>query len=143
MTPPSAAVADALAAGAAIRALLADQLARIDDQRAAIRSLDAPKIVALAESRQHAEQALRVAKDRLRLTLIAARGADPALDALKLELKDLVQKLHQAELVNRELTLRALACVKAYLSAVAPRPVTYGRTGTSRAYETSTVSSRG
>ncbi|HVE86671.1 MAG TPA: flagellar export chaperone FlgN [Myxococcales bacterium] len=140
---------DALAQARTIKVLLEAELERTEAERAALRSVDAQTILGhattreLFSSRARAEVADFQAKAAAALGLPAGRAltrdavravamkeplARP-LHAAMMELASLARALDQRYRRNQTLAERALACVRGYLSALAPRPVAYTRRG--------------
>jgi hypothetical protein len=140
-----------LASPIAVALAIADELRLEIDatrrDRIALRSLDANALFAIATRREGFDAKLVSLKLRLKDALAQAAAklsvssvttealvkASPTLGA-KLsdafaQIRSLSQSLSELDALNKNLGERALSCVRAYLTQVAPRPTAYGRTG--------------
>lgn len=142
-------LADALAHARSIKALLEEELRRGEEERAALCAVDVTNILAHAGTREQFSARARTAVAAFQRKAAAALGLDgpgeltrtavqaiaekePAarpLHAVMMELSSLAAALDQRYRQNRAVAERALACVRGYLAALAPRPVAYTRRG--------------
>ena len=135
---------NALETAGRLRAALAAEVGRAEEERQVLSSLDASALLACAVERgSFVANASRLERELAGALAAACGPARPSLDQLRVlspadgealaatmaEVRSLAAELHQADALNRELAERALVCVRGWVELISPAPRAYDRRG--------------
>lgn len=143
-----------------LKTALATEVARSQESRAVLKSLDTPTLLAQASLREAFNQHsawLSAELGRNLATFAAGHGlSDITLEQVRTlapfegeqltsvfaEIRALSRALAELDAVNQQLAEKALTVVRAYVTHLAPRPAAYTRRGQPAVVETGTHSER-
>jgi hypothetical protein len=143
-----------------LKASLATEVARSQESRAVLKTLDTPALLAQASLReafnQHSAYLTRELATHLGAFAKEHALPDVSLEQLRklapfegeqltgifAEIRSLSQALAELDEINQQLAEKALSVVKAYVTHLAPRPNAYNRRGQPAPVESGTHSER-